>query len=255
VKNKLIDQLINELYGLGSASNSDFALRFFKTGKGQYGEGDVFLGISVPQQRTIAKKYINLPLPALQEMLDNKIHEFRLVALFILVYRYAKSDEKGKKEIADFYLKNTKKVNNWDLVDSSAPYILGDYLYYKCHPELVSGSKKIPDQVRNDKEKIILYKLARSENLWERRIAIITTQGFIRKNRFDDTLKIAEILINDKHDLIHKAVGWMLREVGNRDLKALYGFLDKHYQKMPRTMLRYAIEKLEKEKREFYMKR
>jgi 3-methyladenine DNA glycosylase AlkD len=235
VKNKLIDQLINELYGLGSASNSNFALRFFKTGKGQYGEGDVFLGISVPQQRTIAKKYINLPLPALQEMLDNKIHEFRLVALFILLMQFQKASELRRKELVDFYLKNSKKVNNWDLVDASAGYILGDYL--------------------SSKDKSILYKLAKSENIWERRISIIATQGFIRNNKYDDTLKIAEVLLNDKQDLIHKATGWMLREVGKRDLKTLYEFLDKHYKTMPRTMLRYAIEKFEKEKRELYMKK
>jgi 3-methyladenine DNA glycosylase AlkD len=232
---KLFAKLTSELMGLEQPEKGKLLLKYFKTGKGQYADGDVFLGISIPQQRAIAKKYIDLTLPQLQKMLENKIHEFRLVALFILVYKYAKSDDKGKKEIADFYLKNTKKVNNWDLVDSSAGYILGDYLL--------------------DKDKAILYKLAKSENLWEKRIAIISTQGFIRKNKFDDTLKIAEILINDKHDLIHKAVGWMLREVGNRDLKLLYGFLDKHYQKMPRTMLRYAIEKFEIAKKIYYMKK
>jgi 3-methyladenine DNA glycosylase AlkD len=226
-------QITDELMGLGDPVRAEASAWFFKTGKGQYGEGDVFLGINVPTQRKIARKYVDLSLSDLQAMLDNKIHEFRLVALFILVLKYTKSDEKGKKEIVDFYLKNTKKVNNWDLVDSSAGYIFGEYLH--------------------DKDKKILYKLARSENLWERRIAIIATQGFIRRFQFEDTLKISEILINDKHDLIHKAVGWMLREVGNRDLKTLYAFLDKYYQKMPRTMLRYAIEKFEKSKREFYM--
>lgn len=231
----MLAQLARELIGFKDPERAKAMLGFFKTGKGQYGEGDVFLGITVPVQRKIAKRYVNLSLSDLQTMLNSKIHEFRLVALFILVYKYTKSDEKGKKEIVDFYLKNTKNVNNWDLVDSSAGYILGEYLY--------------------DKDKSILYKLARSENLWEKRIAIIATQGFIRKNYFDDTLKISEILINDKHDLIHKAVGWMLREVGNRDLKTLYTFLDKHYLKMPRTMLRYAVEKFEKPKKEFYMKR
>lgn len=231
----LLAKLTKELTGFKDPERAKAMLWFFKTGKGQYGEGDVFLGMSVPKQRVIAKKYVNLTLPDLQKLLENKIHEFRLVALFILVLQYKKVTERGKKEIVDFYLKNTKRVNNWDLVDSSAGYILGDYLL--------------------DRDKTILYKLARSENIWERRIAIIATQGFIRKNKFDDTLKIAEVLLNDKHDLIHKAVGWMLREVGNRDPKTLYRFLDKHYQKMPRTMLRYAIEKFEKEKKEFYMKR
>jgi 3-methyladenine DNA glycosylase AlkD len=235
VKNKLIEQLINELYGLGSASNSAFALRFFKTDKGQYGEGDVFLGIDVPTQRKIARKYANLTLSDLQTLLNNKIHEFRLVALFILLMQFQKASELKRKELVDFYLKNSKKVNNWDLVDSSAGYILGDYL--------------------SSKDKSILYKLAKSENIWERRISIIATQGFIRNNKYDDTLKIAEVLLNDKQDLIHKATGWMLREVGKRDLKTLYGFLDKHYKTMPRTMLRYAIEKFEKEKRELYMKK
>lgn len=228
-------QITKELTGLKDPLKAEFLLGFFKTGKGQYGEGDIFLGITVPKQRQIAKRYVNLSLSDIQTMLNNKIHEFRLVALFILVYKYTKADEKGRKEIADFYLKNTKKVNNWDLVDSSAGYILGEYLA--------------------DKDKSILYKLARSENLWEKRIAIIATQGFIRRFQFEDTLKIAEMLINDKHDLIHKAVGWMLREVGNRDINTLYKFLDKHYQKMPRTMLRYAIEKFEKPKKEFYMRK
>lgn len=245
-------QLTKELTGFKDSEKGKFLLRFFKTGKGQYGEGDVFLGISVPKLRIVAKKYIDLSLSDIQTLLVNKIHEFRLVALFILVDKYnasashstlreepsgsdSKSSGQAKKEIADFYLKNTKHVNNWDLVDSSAGYILGDYLL--------------------ERDKTILYKLARSENIWERRIAIIATQGFISKNKFDDTLKIATILLSDRHDLIHKAVGWMLREVGNRDLKAELKFLDKHYQKMPRTMLRYAIEKFEKEKKEFYMRK
>lgn len=233
--NNLLSQITKELTRFKDPEKAVFLLRFFKTGKGQYGEGDVFLGITVPQQRKIARKYRDLPLGDIQNLLANKLHEIRLVALFILVLKYKKSDGKGKKEIADFYLKNAKRVNNWDLVDSSAGYILGDYLL--------------------DKNKTVLYKLARAENIWERRIAIIATQGFIRNNKFEDTLKIAEILLGDKHDLIHKAVGWMLREVGNRDLKTEVKFLDKHYQKMPRTMLRYAIEKFEKSKKEFYMKK
>ncbi len=240
--NNLFSQITKEITSFKNPENAAFLLRFFKTGKGQYGEGDVFLGITVPEQRKIAKKYIDLTFDDIQEMLNNKIHEFRLIALFILVYKYQKADDTSassaqekRKEIVDFYLKNTKKVNNWDLVDSSAGYILGDYLL--------------------DRDKSILYKLAKSENIWERRIAIIATQGFIRNNQFEDTLKIAEILLDDKQDLIHKAVGWMLREVGNRDLNTLYRFLDKHYQKMPRTMLRYAIEKLETEKKEFYVRK
>lgn len=234
---------------LKNPEKGKFLLRFFKTGKGQYGEGDEFLGITVPEQRKIARKYIDLELRDLSEMLNNKFHEIRLVALFILVYKYNKAVDASasshsagsgqaaqeKKKIVDFYLKNTKRVNNWDLVDSSAGYILGDYLA--------------------DKDKAILYKLVKSENLWERRIAIISTQGFIRINQFDETLKIAEILLNDKEDLIHKAVGWMLREVGKKDLGSELKFLDKYHQNMPRTMLRYAIEKFPKPAREFYMKK
>ena len=236
MRDKLLIQLTKELTGLGNPVRAEASAWFFKTGKGQYGEGDIFLGINVPNQRKVAKKYANLSLSDLQTLMKNKIHEMRLVALFILVLKYNTSTSSAeKKKIAGFYLKNTKNVNNWDLVDSSAGYILGDYLL--------------------NRDKSILYKLAKSKNIWERRIAIITTQGFIKSNQFEDTLKIAEILLNDKHDLIHKAVGWMLREVGNRDLKAEYKFLDRHYQKMPRTMLRYAIEKFEKEKKEFYMKK
>ncbi len=233
--NNLLEQITKELAGLNNPENAALSAGFFKTGPGQYGEGDVFLGITVPEQRKIAKKYVDLSQSDIQTLLLNKIHEFRLVALFILVLQYSKAAEKGKKGIVDFYLKNSKHVNNWDLVDSSAGYILGDYLL--------------------DLDKNILYKLAKSDNIWERRIAIIATQGFIRKGTYDETLKIAEMLLIDKHDLIHKAVGWMLREVGNRDMKVEEKFLDKHYQKMPRTMLRYAIERLEKPKREFYMKR
>lgn len=233
----LLVQITKELTGFGDPERAKVSLGFFKTAPGQYGEGDVFLGMSVPQQRKIAEKYSHLTFSDLQALLDNKIHEFRLIALFILVDKYnaSASSALAREEIVDFYLKNAKRVNNWDLVDSSAGYILGDYLL--------------------ERDKALLYKLAKSGNLWERRIAIIATQGFIRKGKFEDTLKIAEVLLNDKHDLIHKAVGWMLREVGNRDLKTLYGFLDKHYKIMPRTMLRYAIEKFEKEKKEFYMRR
>ncbi len=255
--NNSLSEITKELLVFKNTEKAVLFAGFFKTGPGQYGEGDVFLGITVPEQRKIAKKYTDLSLEDLQNLLNSEFHEFRLVALFILVDKYKKSSEKDRKAIIDFYLENTKKVNNWDLVDSSAGYILGDYLYHKCHPELVSGSnKKIPDQVRNYKdERQILYQLARSDNIWERRISIIATQGFISKGKFEDTLKIAEILLADKQDLIHKAVGWMLREVGNRDLKTEENFLDKHYKVMPRTMLRYAIEKFEKEKKAFYMRK
>ncbi|MBK7227519.1 MAG: DNA alkylation repair protein [Ignavibacteriales bacterium] len=208
--------------------------RFFKTGKGEYGEGDIFYGIKVPVQRTIAKRFKDLAFEDLKVLISAKVHEERLVAAFILVDQYKRSDEKKKKIVFDFYLKNRKGINNWDLVDLSAPKIVGAYLI--------------------DKEKDLLYKFAVSKDLWEKRIAIISTQTFIREHFFEDTLNISEILLQDKHDLIHKAVGWMLREVGNRDLETEEEFLKKHYKTMPRTMLRYAIEKFPEQKRIAYLK-
>ena len=193
------------------------------------------MGIIVPEQRKIANKYKSLDLKDVQKLLDSKIHEERLVALFILVDKYAKAEEKEKKDIFDFYLRNTQKINNWDLVDLSAHKILGEYL--------------------SDKDRSIIYKLAKSENLWERRIAVLTTFRFIKNSQFEDALKIGEFLLKDKHDLIHKAVGWMLREIGNRDQKTEEEFLMKYYKVMPRTMLRYAIEKLDDKKRKFYLKK
>lgn len=207
--------------------------RFFKTGKGDYGEGDIFYGIKVPVQRIIAKKFNALSLVDLKELIKSKMHEERLIAAFILIDKYKKGDEKEKKQIFNFYLNNRKGINNWDLVDLSAPKIVGEYLL--------------------DKEKDLLYKFARSNDLWEKRIAILSTQTFIRNHFFEDTLKISEILLNDKHDLIHKAVGWMLREVGNRDIQAEEDFLKKYYKQMPRTMLRYAIEKFPEKKRKDYL--
>ena len=208
--------------------------RFFKTGKGEYGEGDIFYGIKVPEQRIISKQFNDLSLTDLKELINSKVHEERLIAAFILVDQFRRGDEKKKKIIFDFYLKNRKGINNWDLVDLSAPKIVGAYLM--------------------DKEKKWLYKFADSKDLWEKRISIISTQAFIREHFFEDTLSISEILLNDKHDLIHKAVGWMLREVGNRDLQTEEEFLKKHYKTMPRTMLRYAIEKFPEQKRKGYLK-
>jgi 3-methyladenine DNA glycosylase AlkD len=208
--------------------------RFFKTGKGEYGEGDIFYGIKVPEQRTIAKQFKNLALDDLKTLILSKVHEERLIAAFILVDQFKSGDEKKKKIVFDFYLKNRKGINNWDLVDLSAPKIVGAYLI--------------------DKEKKWLYKFADSKDLWEKRISIISTQAFIREHFFEDTLNISKILLHDKHDLIHKAVGWMLREIGNRDLETEEEFLKKHYKKMPRTMLRYAIEKFPEQKRLAYLK-
>jgi 3-methyladenine DNA glycosylase AlkD len=187
----------------------------------------------VPKQRTVARKYAGISLNAVGKLLSSKIHEHRLVALLILVDKYKKADLEGKEEIADFYLSHTRHINNWDFVDISAPSILGEYLI--------------------DKDRSVLYRLSRSKNLWERRISILSTLTFIRRCDFGDTLRIAEILLDDGHDLIHKAVGWMLREVGKRDLQVEENFLRRHYRRMPRTMLRYAIERFEEEKRRFYL--
>ncbi len=228
----MLNKLIEELKSLENKEQKQILQGFFKTGKGQYGEGDIFLGIKVPIQRKTAKKYLDLPLEDIQKLLDSEIHEQRLIGLFILIDRYNKTED--KKEIFDFYLKNSRRVNNWDLVDLSAPNIVGTFLL--------------------DKERDILLEYAQSENLWEKRIAIVSTFIFIRNNQFEDTLKIAEVLLNDNHDLIHKAVGWMLREAGKRDLDVLENFLKKYYKDMPRTMLRYAIEKFPEEKRKAYLK-
>ena len=228
-----INKIIKEINLLKNPQKAKILARFFKTGKGEYGEGDIFLGITVPQQRSIAKNYTYLPLTDLEKLINSPIHEYRLICLLILIEKYKKGSPKEKKNIVAFYLKNTKKINNWDLVDLSAHKILGDYLL--------------------DKNKKIIYQLAESENLWERRISILTTFNFIGRGEFEDSLKIAEILLNDKHDLIHKAVGWMLREIGKRDIEAEEVFLRKFHKSMPRTMLRYAVEKFEDKKRKYYL--
>jgi 3-methyladenine DNA glycosylase AlkD len=219
------------------ASNKEHAAvlqRFFKTGPGEYGEGDVFIGIKVPTLRKISKGFYHLTLDELNVLLKSPIHEERLTSLFILVKKFEKGNQKERKNIFKFYIKNTKKINNWDLVDLSAPNIVGEYLTAKDHD--------------------LLFKLASSKNLWERRIAIMATFQFIKSKQFDTTFRIAEMLLDDKHDLIHKAVGWMLREIGKRDLAAEENFLLKFYKKMPRTMLRYAIEKFPEKKRLAYLK-
>ena len=231
----MLNKIKKELQSNGNPEKAKILSGFFKTGKGQYGEGDIFLGIIVPKTREIANKYVDLNFKDIQRLVLSKIHEERMAALMILVEKYKKSDLKDKKLIVDFYLQNAEKVNNWDLVDLSADKILGDYLI--------------------DKDKSILYKLAKSENLWEKRIAVVSTFAFIKNNQFNDTVKISEILLNDNHDLIHKAVGWMLREVGKRDEKELLKFLDRYYKQMPRTTLRYTVERLDKKKKEFYMRK
>ena len=200
--------------------------RFFKTGKGQYGEGDVFLGLMVPKQRIIVKQFTNLELKDIKILLASKIHEYRLIALLILVDKYEQAKALPlKKQIYKFYLGQSKNINNWDLVDLSAKKIVGRYLF----------------ETRESRK--ILYRLAGSANLWERRIAVLSTFYFIGQNEFSDALKISKLLLKDTHDLMHKAVGWMLREVGKKDIKILEQFLKLNYKKMPRTALRYAIER------------
>ncbi len=230
----MINKLVKELKKSQDKKQAEILQRFFKTENGQYGEGDVFLGIKVPIQRRICSKY-KLELNEIQELLNSRIHEHRLCGLFALVSRYKRADEKFKRKIFKFYLKNAKKINNWDLVDLSAPSIVGDYLL--------------------NKDKKILYKLAKSKNLWEKRIAIVSTSQFIRKGKYlNEVLKISKILLKDEHDLIHKAVGWMLRELGKRDVKKLELFIQKNYKSMPRTTLRYAIERFPENKRKNYLK-
>ncbi|MEJ2241653.1 MAG: DNA alkylation repair protein [Candidatus Bathyarchaeota archaeon] len=229
----MLNKIKNELLLLGDSERAKKLSSFFKTGKGEYGEGDLFLGIPVPQQRKIAKRYTDLSLDQLKKLLSSKFHEFRLTALIILVLKYGKADNSGKKEIFDFYLKNTEFINNWDLVDLTSPKIMGDFL--------------------SNRERSILFELVNSDNLWERRIAVLATFYFIRNDDFEDAINISRLLITDDHDLIHKAVGWMLREIGKRDENTLKKFLNKYYKQMPRTMLRYSIEKLNKEERKHYL--
>ncbi|MBT3813826.1 DNA alkylation repair protein [Candidatus Woesearchaeota archaeon] len=233
--NCMLKQIIMELYESSDPVRAKHSQGFFKTGPGEYGEGDVFLGLTMPQIRVIAKKYFKeITLSFVQELVKSKYHEFRMCALVMLVYKYEK-DTDSRKEIYEFFLKNTAYINNWDLVDVTIPKTVGAYLV--------------------DNDRSILYKLVKSSSLWERRISVLATFAFIRLGDFKDSLKISEILLNDKHDLIHKAVGWMLREIGKRDEKILTGFLDQHYAEMPRTMLRYSIERLEEGKRKGYLKK
>jgi len=232
---KLKTQMItNRLMALGNKEHAAVSQRFFKTGPGEYGEGDIFIGIKVPVLRTVAKEYLDIPLKDLQKILASKYHEARLLALLVMTGQFSKGDKNQKKIIYELYLKNTRFINNWDLVDVSAQHIVGPYLM--------------------DKNKAPLYELAQSDLLWERRIAIMSTFHYIKNHEFTDSLKIAEMLLSDPEDLIHKAVGWMLREIGKRRMQLEEAFLKKHYQNMPRTMLRYAIEKFPEPKRQRYLK-
>ena len=234
----MIEKIKKEISSFKNPVKAKISQGFFKTGKGQYGEGDIFLGISVPQCRAIAKKYyIKINYNDLNKVIKSKFHEERLIALLILVTQYEKSKKlEEKKQVLDFYLSNLEYINNWDLVDLSCYKILGRYLF---------------EESRDFK---LLINFAKSSDLWTRRISIVSTVYFIRLQKFDITLQIAKILLNDNEDLIHKAVGWMLREVGKKDLKVLEGFLAEFYKKMPRTMLRYAIEKFDKAERNRYLK-
>jgi 3-methyladenine DNA glycosylase AlkD len=213
-----------DLAALAEPERAKALARFFKTGKGQYGEGDRFLGIAVPLQRKVATKHRDLPLQAIAQLLKSGVHEHRSVALAILVLQFKRADEVTRQHILDFYLTQTDNINNWDLVDSSGPYVAGQYLM--------------------DKPRQVLYRLAESPNLWERRIAIVSSLAFVKAGQLDDAFAMAELLLGDKHDLIHKAVGWVLREAGKISRSRQLEFIARHYGRIPRTALRYAIEHL-----------
>ena len=232
--NNQVSDIKNEMRKLANKKIAEHSQRFFKTGKGQYGEGDIFLGIRVPVLRKIAKKFRRISLAEVSKLLESKFHEERLLSILMLVNLFKSGDEDDQELIYALYLDKTRFINNWDIVDISAGNIVGAFLF--------------------EKDKAPLYRLVFSENLWERRIAIVATFYFIRNDEFDDTLKIAEILFTDKEDLIHKAVGWMLREVGKRVIEIEEEFLEEHYLKMPRTMLRYAIERFPETRRKMYLK-
>ena len=228
------DQIQKRLRLFATKERAAVLQRFFKTGPGQYGEGDKFLGVMVPNIRQVVKEFRDAPLPEVVKLLRSPWHEERLCALLILVSKFERGDEALRKRICSLYLKNTRYINNWDLVDLSAPKIVG--------PSLDGGSRAL------------LYRFVRSKSLWERRIAILATFPYIRKGDFVDALALSEQLFDDDHDLMHKAVGWMLREVGKKDVGTLEGFLKKHHRRMPRTALRYAIERFPEAKRKRYLR-
>lgn len=227
-------EIINYLKNLSNPEIAEHSQRYFKTAKGEYGFGDKFLGIRVPVIRQAVKKFKTTSLSTAEQLLKSKFHEIRLFALLLLVYQFSRADKDKQDKIYHLYLKNTKYINNWDLVDSSAHHIVGAYL--------------------ENKDRSILMKLSKSKLIWDRRIAIIATAYFIQNSHYKETLQISKILLNDKEDLIHKAIGWMLREIGKRDLDEEVKFLNRHYKNMPRTMLRYSIEKFSKAERNKYLK-
>jgi len=226
-------EIIDHLHSLANPEIAEHSQRFFKTGKGEYGHGDKFLGIRVPTIRQAVKQYKTASLSTAEKLLKSEYHEIRLFSLLLLVARFSKGSADEQEKIYRLYLRNSRYINNWDLVDSSAHYIVGAYL--------------------DGKDKSVLDKMARSRSLWERRIAIMATFYFIKNNQFTEALKLSKQLLGDQEDLIHKAVGWMLREIGKRDLAKEVAFLNRHYQTMPRTMLRYAIEKFSEAERQRYL--
>lgn len=232
-----LNDLLKDAQAMADPELAQFQLGFFKTKPGEYGAGDTFMGLKVPQTRQIARKFRELSLEETWELLQNRNHELRLIALHILEDRFGRLKKPGeRKALVDGYLGHLDYVNNWDLVDTSAYKILGQWLVDK-------------------KDRSILYQLAKTKDLWRQRVAMIATLWLIKKGQFDDTLTLAELFLDNKHDLMHKAAGWMLREMGKQDLAPLRAFLDKHASVMPRTMLRYAIEKLSPEERTHYMQR
>ncbi len=228
------NNVISHLKNLADKETAAHSQRYFKTGEGEYGHGDVFLGIRVPVVRKTVKQFPALTLTEIRKLLKSNYHEVRLFALLLLGHQFSRGDVATQARIYNLYLKQTRYINNWDLVDTTAPHIVGAWLL--------------------DNDRAVLYTLAKSKQLWERRIAIMATYWFIKHDQFNDTFKIASILINDPEDLIHKAVGWMLREVGNRNQRKEEDFLKKHYKQMPRTMLRYAIEKFSQTRRQAWLR-
>ncbi|MFH1724001.1 MAG: DNA alkylation repair protein [Elusimicrobiota bacterium] len=229
-----LPELRRRLRRLADKDRAKVLRGFFKTGKGEYGEGDVFIGVTVPEIRRLAKESRGLSLSSLKRLIRSRVHEERLCALLILILKYRQGGDADKKACFGFYVRNMGRVNNWDLVDLSAEHVVGAYL--------------------SDKSKRPLARWARSKDLWKRRIAILSTFHYVKKGEFSETSRIAGMLLDDKEDLIHKAVGWMLREIGKRDMAEEEGFLARHHKRMPRTMLRYAIERFPERKRQTYLK-